>query len=73
MLRYFVAGNLWLIVALVMYIGRVTEHSDPVGMSLFGIGQAFQPHEYWAVIAMPTAASLLYFVMYAASGKNNDS
>jgi hypothetical protein len=71
MLRYFIAGNFWLLLALVLYVGRTPARTDAKTHSLFGAGQVFLSHEYWAVIAISFAASLLYFAMYAASAKKN--
>jgi hypothetical protein len=72
MLRYFVAGNGWLLMAFLLYVGKTADQPEPTRLSFFGVGQSFQPHEYWAIIAVPTAASLLYFVMYAISARKDN-
>jgi len=73
MLRYFVAGNLWMLVALIMYVGRTAERTGPPRYCLFGVGQWFQTHEYWAIVALPIAVSLLYFIMYSYSANKSKS
>lgn len=47
MSHYFVAGNMWLFVAAVVWWGRVPNTAgDLSGWALFGIGRRFEAYQY---------------------------
>lgn len=67
MLRYFIAANFWLFVALVLYVGRKFERGDPTRYSVFGVGQWFSPNEYWWLISAALAIATTCFVLLLIS------
>lgn len=64
MKRYFVAGNIWLAIAFVAWIGRTYERSDPLMYSFMGVGHTFYPSGYAVVLAVPLAIAAVNFVLY---------
>lgn len=45
-MRYFVAGNIWLFIALAIFLLRQTERTGPWRVSFLGIGTWFDPITY---------------------------
>jgi hypothetical protein len=41
MYHYFVAANLWLALAVVAFVGKTYERSQPTMYSVFGVGRSF--------------------------------
>lgn len=66
-LRYFVAGNLWLLAAVVLFIGRTFERSQPTRYSIFGAGRLLSPTEYGWMIAVVALLSAACFWRYTAT------
>jgi hypothetical protein len=65
MSHYFVAGNLWLVVAAVVYCGRVPNTAgDLSGWKLFGIGRAFEAGQYPWCLGVPIALAAVCFALY---------
>lgn len=48
---YLLLGNLWLLAALVLYLGRVAVRYQPTRYSFFGIGGWLSPFAYGLLIA----------------------
>lgn len=63
MTRYFVAGNVWLVLALLMFVGRTYERSSPTRYSIFHGGQWFSAEAYTALIALLIAISTFFFIV----------
>ena len=64
MLRYFVAGNLWLFLAVLVYVGQTVERTEPLRYSVFRFGRWFEPSEYWSLTLALIAMSIICFAMY---------
>ena len=47
---YFVAGNVWLIIALVLLLGKNNVRIQPTFHSFFGVGGWYSPGAYWLMI-----------------------
>ena len=78
MLRYFVAGNVWLLVALLAFVGRTSEQfvrDDPayeggqVMYSALGLGAEFSEWGYLALLASLLCLSVAFFVLAARTSK----
>lgn len=59
-MRYFVAGNFWLFVALALLVGKTYERSAPLRYSFFGLGHWFTPFGYHLLIALIFLLALAY-------------
>lgn len=70
MTRYFVAGNVWLLVALVLFVGRTYERSSPSRYSVFNGGQWFSPEAYWLLIIAAAGVAIFFFVLMWRTGGN---
>lgn len=64
MVRYFVTGNIWLILSLIAWAGRTFERGDPLMYSFVGIGRYFYPIEYLALTLAPLVLAAANFVLY---------
>ena len=62
MTRYFVAGNLWLAISLVLILGRKFERSEPTMYSFFGVGQWLYPGSYNLLILVCIALGIGFLV-----------
>ena len=49
---YFVLGNVWLLAALALWLGRNFYRADPVRYSFFGVGGPHSPLAYQAMIVV---------------------
>lgn len=67
MLRYFVAGNLWLAAAMIVFLGRTFERSSPTRYSFFGVGAWLPPAEYAGLIIGLAVLSVAFFWRAAQS------
>jgi hypothetical protein len=61
-MRYFVAGNIWLFVALAIFLLRVTERTGPHRVSLLGVGTWFTPAGYNAVVGLVLLVACLFLI-----------
>lgn len=61
MTRFFIFGNFWLFVALVLVIGRTTARTQPTLYSFFDIGGWYYPTTYnlWIGVCMAAAIACL--------------
>ena len=50
---YLVLGNVWLLVALAVYVGRTLERGRPAMYSVYGVGRWFTPSEYEFLVLGP--------------------
>ena len=73
MLRYFVAGNLWLAATLIVFLGRTFERSSPTRYSFFGLGTWLSPAEYTGLIAALVLLSIAFFWRAARNGSASAS
>jgi hypothetical protein len=70
MLRYFVAGNIWLLVSFVVFTGRSTTFVQAAGTtwntyySVPTLARQFSAAEYGAIVCVPVAASAACFILY---------
>lgn len=63
MTRYFVAANVWLILALIVFLGRTYERSDPTMYSCLHAGQLFSAEGYLLFNFGVTLLSALFFAL----------
>ncbi len=49
--RYFIAGNIWLVLALVLLIGRNVARTSPTMYSYFKVGAWLYPAKYNLLVA----------------------
>ena len=62
---YLCLGNLWLLVALALYVGRTYERSAPSMYSAWGVGRWFYPGEYTALVLVPAALGITFCCLAA--------
>ena len=56
MTKYFVAGNVWLLMSLVLFVGKRMDGYDTY--SLFGIGGQYSSFTYWLAILACAAGGI---------------
>ena len=61
MTRYFVMANIWLGFAIILLLGRTTEHADPILYGFFHKG-IWSPAPYNLFLLALIALSGLYFI-----------
>jgi hypothetical protein len=64
----FIAGNVWLLMALVLYLGRVAVRHSPTRYSFFGVGGWISPYTYRLLIIACIAVGV-YFLASARSAR----
>ncbi len=62
MARYFVTGNLWLMLAVLMVLGRGIERTQPTIVSFFGSGWLY-PSTYAFLVGLCGLAASICFVL----------
>jgi hypothetical protein len=62
MLRYFIAGNLWLLFAIVMFLGRKAWRTGPVRYTFFGAG-SLSPLQYNLLILCCIGLAAAFFII----------
>jgi len=67
-MRHFVAGNLWMFVAMALAVGRRLERGAPTRYSFMGLGNWFTPFEYGALLVAALGLGLAFL---RASRKRN--
>ena len=63
MIRYFVAANLWLFAALIVFMGRTYERSEPTMFSVFHRGELFYAHQYTCLVLSVMGISAIFFFL----------
>ena len=72
MLRYFVAGNVWLFLAVLAYVGQTSVSDTPVHR-IFGVGRLLEPFEYNSLLFLLLMMSLICFGLCSRTAKKNNS
>jgi hypothetical protein len=62
---YLILGNVWLLVALALYVGKTFERSSPTCYAVFGVGQWFAPEEYNWLVRIPAAIGVAFVALAA--------
>ena len=62
-MRYFVAGNFWLFIALTLFMCRQTERTSPVRVSFLGVGTWFEPATYNVVVFVVVLVAAAFLVL----------
>ena len=73
MARYFIFGNLWLLVALVLFLGCKFARNDPYMVSFTEYGDCMYPATYNTLIALAVCAAIVCFVLASVTRKLADS
>ena len=74
MSHYFVAGNMWLVVAAVVWWGRVSNTAgDLSGWTLFGIGRQFEAYQYAWCLGIPIVMAAICFALHLRWSRKPDS
>ena len=63
-MRYFTAANLWLLVAVAIFLLRQTERTQPHRVSFLGVGTWFSPAEYNAVAFAVLLIACAFFAVW---------
>src|SRR5689334_19536855 len=66
MLRYFVAGNIWLLLSLAIFANRLTFYrsNGPSYYSIQGLPRLFSSVGYGIFTCVPVVASAVCFILY---------
>lgn len=67
--RYFAAGNLWTVFAVLTFMGQKKEQSSPEMYSFFGVGRWFSPNEYNLLIVTMILAAAVCFGLQFMCGR----
>ena len=62
MLRYFIAGNLWMFLGILLLIGREAWRSGPVRYGFLGVG-SLSAAVYNLVVAFCVIAAAIFFLL----------
>jgi hypothetical protein len=74
MSHYFVAGNMWLVVAAVVWWGRVSNSAgDLSGWTLFAIGRTFEAYQYPWCLGFPIVMAATCFALHLRWIRNSPS
>jgi hypothetical protein len=65
MFRYFVVGNGWLLIALVLSLGKQVMRTEPEMNAFFGIGHWYPPEGYNFLTFLVLVVAVYFFVLYA--------
>ena len=63
MTRFFVAGNVWLVLALLMVLGSRVERDQPTMVAFFGLGAWFYPETYSRLEGLCVAVAVACFAL----------
>ena len=61
-MRYFVAGNFWLFVSLLLFVGKTYERSSPTRYSFLGVGHWFTPLGYNLLVALTFLIAVCFLI-----------
>ena len=59
---HFIAGNVWLLVSLVLLLGRNVERTQPTLYSFFGVGGWYYPVPYGLMVLVCAAIGVAFLV-----------
>ena len=62
MLRYFIAGNVWSVMVILLVLGRKAWRAGPTRYTFFGAG-SLSPTEYNSVILFCITAAAIFFIL----------
>ena len=65
----FWAGNMWLIIALTLWIGKTYVRSEPTMVSFFGEGQSMYPSTYGLLVIVCLALGIYFLWMWKRQEK----
>lgn len=71
MLRYFIAGNVWLIVALIVFLGRSHARSQPTLYCFFGVGRWMYPSSYSLVMLLCVGLGVAFLILAVRSARRS--
>ncbi len=63
MTSFFVTGNVWLVLTLLMVLGNHTVRTQPDMVAFFGLGAWLDPERYNLLIVLCMAAAVICFVL----------
>ena len=63
MAQFFVIGNVWLIIALLLALGSHVERTQPTMVAFFGLGAWFDPGMYMILVELCVAAAIVCFTL----------
>jgi hypothetical protein len=69
----FIVGNVWLLMALVLYLGRVAVRHQPTRYSFFGIGGWHSPSVYGILIICCIVVGLWLMASARSAAGNTDT
>ena len=68
MLRYFISGNLWLFLAIVLILGREAWRSQPARYGFLGVG-SFSAAGYNLIVAFCVTVAAIFFLLTWKTGQ----
>ncbi len=68
---YYVMGNVWLIIALILLVGRSPARESPTMYSFFGMGGWRYPGDYNLMIAVGVLAAVVQFILTVKAGRKS--
>jgi hypothetical protein len=68
---YYVMGNVWLIIALILLVGRFPVREAPTMYSFFGMGGWRYPSDYNLMIGVGVLAAVIQFVLAVNAGRKS--
>ena len=63
MTRFFVMGNVWLVLTLLMVLGNHVERDQPTMVAFFGLGAWLYPETYNLLVELCVAAAVVCFTL----------
>jgi hypothetical protein len=69
MSHYFIAGNIWLVFAVLAVVGRKVERHQPDTISFFGLGRWFSPREYNLFVGVLLGIAAVCFILSWWNGR----
>jgi hypothetical protein len=62
-------GNLWLIIALLLYVGGHVERTQPIMYSFFGVSKWMSPSKFYLFIGFAVLAAVFHFLLLMRKGR----
>jgi len=63
LILYVVLGNVWLLIALALYVGKTYEPGSPPMYSVYGVGRWFTAGEYELIVLAPAALGMAFMCL----------